>query len=411
MKILKRKRGAGSKTLREADDISRLAHKVWHYRRDVLSADQLDRLEGALERLERVRQDPEASGDDLKTSISETRSVLEVTGGAFYTKRSWSDNIEMFLVAAILAIGARTYFIQPFKIPTNSMYPTYNGMTHELYLDAEEAPGALGSAFRFITLGASRKVVEAEASGEVIIPLRQSSSGYIPFVQRKPGRKWFGLLPAVVDEYTILIDNKRQEIQVPADFGLTKVLYERFGAPTQLTAGPGGSLLYHTGQRVQAGDRLMTYDILTGDQLFVDRFTYHFRKPRVGEPFVFRTDEIPGVGVDNLGKYYIKRLVAAEGDVLEVRDPVLYRNGKPIEGAEAFELNATRSGGYEGYTSEKFLAEGHSFTVPENSYFAMGDNSDESSDSRYWGAVPEKAVVGKAIFIYYPFSKRFGVAE
>jgi len=51
------------------------------------------------------------------------------------------------------------------------------------------------------------------------------------------------------------------------------------------------------------------------------------------------------------------------------------------------------------------------YTVPENCFFAMGDNSDESSDSRFWGPVPEKAVIGRPLFIYWPFAQNFGAAR
>jgi len=50
-------------------------------------------------------------------------------------------------------------------------------------------------------------------------------------------------------------------------------------------------------------------------------------------------------------------------------------------------------------------------TVPPRKFVALGDNSGNSLDSRYWGFVPEKAVIGKAFFIYYPFTRRWGVAE
>jgi signal peptidase I len=105
------------------------------------------------------------------------------------------------------------------------------------------------------------------------------------------------------------------------------------------------------------------------------------------------------------------------GDVLEVREPLLFRNGKPITGAEAFNLNATRTGLYRGYVNASplnggnYLAKGDTVPVPAKGYFAMGDNSRDSQDSRYWGFVPDKDVVGRPIFIYYPFTKRWGPAR
>ena len=64
--------------------------------------------------------------------------MLRRTGGAIYPKSSLVENVEFFLVAAIVILGIRTYFLQPFKIPTNSMWPTYNGMTPEAFHDIGE---------------------------------------------------------------------------------------------------------------------------------------------------------------------------------------------------------------------------------------------------------------------------------
>jgi signal peptidase I len=57
------------------------------------------------------------------------------------------------------------------------------------------------------------------------------------------------------------------------------------------------------------------------------------------------------------------------------------------------------------------LAEGYSIEVPKDSYFAMGDNSPNSYDSRGWGFVPKGEVIGKAVFILYPFTRRWGCAK
>ena len=116
-----------------------------------------------------------------------------------------------------------------------------------------------------------------------------------------------------------------------------------------------------------------------------------------------------------LEQYYIKRLVGRPGDVLEVREPVLYRNGEPIEGSIAFAANARREGKYGGYFNGPapgtYLARGEKITVPPRSYFAMGDNSGNSQDGRYWGYVPGKDVVGRPLFVYYPFTRHWGPAR
>jgi signal peptidase I len=110
-------------------------------------------------------------------------------------------------------------------------------------------------------------------------------------------------------------------------------------------------------------------------------------------------------------QYFIKRLVGTPGDTLEVKKTQLWRNGSPITGSTAFEANANRIGNYPGYQAMGLLAEGKQLHVEPRSYFAMGDNSPNSKDSRYWGFVPAKDVVGRPLFVYFPFSAHWGPAR
>jgi signal peptidase I len=101
-----------------------------------------------------------------------------------------------------------------------------------------------------------------------------------------------------------------------------------------------------------------------------------------------------------------------------MKQPRIYRNGDPITGSKTFELNAKRISPYRGYFNAShddarytMLFEGETIKVPEHSYLALGDNSHDSFDGRFWGYVPEKDVVGTPLFIYYPFTKRWGTAK
>ena len=87
------------------------------------------------------------------------------------------------------------------------------------------------------------------------------------------------------------------------------------------------------------------------------------------------------------------------------------RNGQPITGSTAFDANGSRSGNYSGYLALGELAPGRKLAIPKKNYFAMGDNSANSQDSRYWGFVPAKDVVGRPLFVYYPFTKHWGPAR
>jgi signal peptidase I len=152
--------------------------------------------------------------------------------------------------------------------------------------------------------------------------------------------------------------------------------------------------------------------VKTGDQLFVDRCTYNFRKPSRGDVFVFETHNIP---VGSPGDFYIKRLAGLPGDKLQVRDGMLYVNGRIAE-EPGFCRVMSRTDGYRGYGSfspqAKRLAKPDDVvSLEERQYYALGDNSFSSADSRFWGSVPYKNIVGRGFFVYWPFKPHFGRIE
>lgn len=385
-----------------------LAEKIFHYRRDVLAPAELAELQ---QKREGVRASLRARDDasKLKLAIESLEDVLRRTGGTFYPKSSLVEYVEFFVVAAIVILGIRAFFVQPFKIPTNSMWPSYHGMTGEVFPTVEDEPGVIAQGVRFAAQLASAKRIDAPTDGEVFINISR--------VKSVSGRKW-GILPAQYREYVMAVGRTPLTITVPADFDLNRVFLDAFfdGAenyPNNARGMIGQDVWVRAGKTVKKGERVLAFDILTGDQLFVDRLSYHFVKPRVGQGFVFRTDHLYDLHPEMAGpkeQYYIKRLVGGPGDTLEIKSPVLYRNGEPITGAEAFEKNADQADHFPGYRWAGRMLDGDEVTVPENHYFAMGDNSASSLDSRYWGAIPEADVVGRPLFIYYPFTKRWGPA-
>jgi signal peptidase I len=93
---------------------------------------------------------------------------------------------------------------------------------------------------------------------------------------------------------------------------------------------------------------------------------------------------------------------------LRIDPPFLYINGKKAEGY-GFQRVMSMKDGYRGYGAKGLLSDStKTFTVPSNAYFALGDNSYNSSDSRYWGPVPEQNVVGRGLFVYWPFFPALG---
>ena len=431
---------------RDAKNWLEVADKVFHYRRDELPEADLQALIQRREEL-RIRIRSKADAAQIKLGIEALEQILHRTGGHVYPKGSLADNVEFFLAASIIILGIRAFFVQPFKIPTNSMWPTYFGMKHEVFMDPAQAPGPVAQIFRLAAFGATRREVVAPVSGELKIPFNAGDTRIAVPYTVVAGRKWI-VVPTTLREYTLFVGEEPVRLRVPGDFDFDTLVIETFfggqyrGRDTLIELQKAGKLdekfytlmdrgvrksfrtqILSTGKTVRSGEIALSFDVLTGDQLFVDRFTYNFFKPEVGQGFVFRTGNIEGIEQD---QYYIKRLVGTPGDVLEIKQPVLYRNGKPITGAESFDLEANRTGLYRGYKfGDKpytngpnpwqrnlgLLQEGQALTVPENSFFAMGDNSYNSADGRVWGFVPAKDAIGRPLFIYYPFTKRWGPAR
>ena len=146
--------------------------------------------------------------------------------------------------------------------------------------------------------------------------------------------------------------------------------------------------------KIPSGSMIPT--LVQGDKLFVNKFIYRFREPSRWDIIVFKYPE-------DKKKDFIKRVVALEGEEVEIRDGMVMINGK----VEHPPQNIRR---IFYYNQEPFAGTGQKIKVPEDSYFVLGDNSLSSRDSRYWGFVPKKYLVGKAFFRWWPI-RRVGLLE
>lgn len=128
---------------------------------------------------------------------------------------------------------------------------------------------------------------------------------------------------------------------------------------------------------------------LEGDRIFVDKLSFRFRLPKRGEIIVFKYP------LDKK-KDFVKRLVGLPGEHLLIKDGHVLIDGKP--------LNETPFGNYYYYNRADWLygQEGNEIVIPADNYFVLGDNSAHSSDSRNWGFVPERYVIGRACVIWWP---------
>lgn len=136
---------------------------------------------------------------------------------------------------------------------------------------------------------------------------------------------------------------------------------------------------------------------MENDKIFVDKFTYRFHEPMRGDIIVFKYP------LDRK-KDFVKRLVGLPGDTVEIRKGILFVNGKP--------MMEPPFGTHTYYNVEdwEFGKSGQVIHVPAGQYFALGDNSAHSADSREWGFIPKKDLIGKAFMIWWP-PKRIQLAH
>ncbi|MBD2386407.1 signal peptidase I [Cylindrospermum sp. FACHB-282] len=128
----------------------------------------------------------------------------------------------------------------------------------------------------------------------------------------------------------------------------------------------------------------------TGDRLVVEKVSYRFHPPTFGDIIVFQ----PPAELQRRGypkdQAFIKRVIGQPGEVISVAQGKVYLNGQPL--------------------SENYIAEPPNqpfppVKVPEGEFFVMGDNRNDSNDSRYWGFLPRKNIIGRATFRFWPFDR------
>ena len=135
-----------------------------------------------------------------------------------------------------------------------------------------------------------------------------------------------------------------------------------------------------------------------GDQFLMERLTFLLRKPERDDIVVLKTD---GIASLPLGGIYIKRIVGEPGERVYLADGRLYVNGTPMSlRNQAGEIRYLPVGGQRHLISSEDIV-----VVPEGHYFVLGDNSADSADSRVWGCVPAKNIIGRVAFRYWPISK------
>lgn len=327
----------------------------------------------------------------------------------FLTARNW---VETLVVSAGVAFAIRSLLLSPFSIPTGSMQPTLNGI-HYVALQTDDTPGPLARIFNYLNYSQRRFRLVAPADGtldyESLHPAKSfplfpcSELTYLPAA----GAPVTWRIPASVT------DAQKTILELYGD-ALRKAAQDNFPA---ILAGARPQL------RFKKDDVVFNGAMESGDHLFVNRLSLAFTPPRRGQVMVFNTSGLTYAGKPLSGDYYIKRLVGLPGDTLKIVDRALWV--KPAgendfhrldeNDAPGFAKINSQTNGYRGYAAisqAQFLRfDGEEFTVPDEHYFMLGDNTENSLDSRFWGTVPRQNLVGRPCFVWWPFSRHFGTVD
>ena len=293
----------------------------------------------------------------------------------------WRENVEVLVVAISMAMACRTYFIQPFKIPTGSMQPTLNGIT------ARPQPGGREWYDR-----PPLNLVNLVLFGERYVEVRAKAAGRLEFVGMQD------------DQYAYRIGS---EIH----------LVRQARLPDSNAMDPARSMVMHVrpGETVQKGQLIAAGRVRQGDHIFVNKVRYHFSRPKRGQVVVFDTNYIPGkefLGI-RPDTFYIKRLVGLPNESISIRDRHLVVDGKPVEEPFPFRRLVTDPA-YHGYVTRadsRLDSPAAEIRLGAAQFLPFGDNTTSSLDGRYFGPVTEKALVGPSFFVYWPFGPHWGLSH
>ncbi len=436
-----------SKTVRQLTDMCRQMKRVLNEQRDLLSIDAINAVELArVEALSSIRSG--AGTDELKKQMTK---VEEAARRWFkpYPSPAVRENVKEFLVAVVTILSFTTFFLQLTKIPTGSMQPTLFGITYQDLSGEHKVTLKSGATLYGQILGETPASIQfRDNTGEREIPRSEIASAGSNNFALPPFWKRFLLywtqgisykyLVAPFDGYVLgygppqplfpFVKRQRVDFGDPMNPSQAKRLWIWFPPDDRLF-----NNVAHVGNRLfQKGEVIVQAKSVAGDHLLVDRFTYNWRKPQRGEIFVFKTRGIqdPRMPQDVL---YIKRLVAKPNEEVRIgNDRHLRINGErldastprfervyefdlhkktPYTGPYKGHINAWAAAqmGFEGLSlSPLFPDETVSRKLGPDEYLAMGDNTLNSWDSRGWGTVPQKNIIGKCWFVYWPFTERFG---
>ncbi len=413
------------KLLKNAKNTVTAARILLNMRRDVIPSDTVKELEYGCIILEKARRERDyVSIPALTEKIS---GLVEANSAPCFSP-ILREITETLVVAFGVAMAFRAYFFQPFKIPTGSMQPTLYGI-HSVQVDPEDTTfwdkGPMKAA-KWLVTGVWFRDVVADRDGRIVL---YSDS------RRNPGY--------------VMANVCGEVYKIPADAMDRKELnlkdIRRGGLHDDIKAGRIDSVSGF----IRKGTRIWSGYVISGDQIFANRMKWNFTRPARDQVMVFKTSlsglefggyspqtrPFPFRPVDVLysdklvaGQHYIKRLVGLPGEKISISGGCVMTNGAPVTGCAGMsrisseESSSTPGVSYSRYmtvseSNPEFTSYGNaslplgnpvdSITLGD-SYFPLGDNTKSSFDGRFWGAVPRRAMVAPASFVWWPVSRRWG---
>ena len=389
-----------SRTVRNATDLRKQVWVILQSQRDELAPKAISEVTRALDdftpKLRSAHDDATLQAEADKLEKTATQWLKP------YPSPHARENFKEFLVSAVLVMAVFTFFCQPMKIPSGSAQPTlFGNVTTNLKEDPQEVfPSAFGRLVDWFR-GIDYHYWVAKEDGELHIEPVQTIAGFL----------------------------KRQRFVLGSDSHSVWFPPDHFDRDCGV----------FDGQAYKKGETVLKLRVSSGDRLLIDRLTYNFRRPQRGETIVFTTVDIepylrgyrgPGYR-DTLiaNTHYIKRLIAFGDEHVRIgNDRHVIIDGKRLDASTPHFENVysftgpPRESVYSGHVNELVAQQNHrgglapffrdqteDFVVRHNYYLAFGDNTMNSFDGRGWGDFPRERVVGKAFFVFWPLTSRFGL--
>jgi signal peptidase I len=134
----------------------------------------------------------------------------------------------------------------------------------------------------------------------------------------------------------------------------------------------------------------MVPTLQVGDRLVIEKVSYRLHPPHTGDIIVFEPPEQLQIFGYNTDQAFIKRVIGTPGQTMQIQDGVVYRDGQPLQ---------------EVYIAAPPNYEIDPFQIPDDQYFVMGDNRNNSNDSHVWGFLPQENIIGRAVFRFWPLDR------